>query len=144
MLRMPRSKNPVNEKSKVVSKTAPTKAYPKVTLQTSQTSELAPKVKPKTITRLELAQEVAKVVGRMMEITNRDAETVVTEIIQSMVDALQEGNEIEIRNFGSFRLRSRRARKARNPKTGDSVDVPAKQVVFFTMGKNLRHFLKQQ
>jgi integration host factor subunit beta len=79
----------------------------------------------------------------MMEITNRDAEAVVAEIIQSMIDALQEGNEIEIRGFGSFRLRSRRARRGRNPKTGESVDVPAKRVVYFKMGKDLKHFLTQ-
>ncbi|KAF0250526.1 MAG: integration host factor subunit beta [bacterium] len=102
-----------------------------------------PVPKPNTITRLELAQEVAKAVGSMMEITNRDAEAIVAEIIQSMIDALQEGNEIEIRGFGSFRLRSRRARRGRNPKTGESVDVPAKRVVYFKMGKDLKHFLTQ-
>jgi len=102
-----------------------------------------PAPKPNTITRLELAQEVAKAVGSMMEITNRDAEAIVAEIIQSMIDALQEGNEIEIRGFGSFRLRSRRARRGRNPKTGESVDVPAKRVVYFKMGKDLKHFLTQ-
>lgn len=105
--------------------------------------EVVPVPKPNTITRLELAQEVAKAVGNMMEITNRDAEAIVAEIIESMIDALKEGNEIEIRGFGSFRLRSRRARRGRNPKTGDSVDVPAKRVVYFKMGKDLKHFLTQ-
>lgn len=102
-----------------------------------------PAPKPNTITRLELAQEVAKAVGSMMEITNRDAEAIVAEIIQSMIDALQEGNEIEIRGFGSFRLRGRRARRGRNPKTGESVEVPAKRVVYFKMGKDLKQFLTQ-
>ncbi|MBK7995877.1 MAG: integration host factor subunit beta [Blastocatellia bacterium] len=102
-----------------------------------------PVTKPNTITRLELAQEVAKAVGSMMEITNRDAEAIVAEIIQSMIDTLKEGNEIEIRGFGSFRLRSRRARRGRNPKTGESVDVPAKRVVYFKMGKDLKLFLTQ-
>jgi integration host factor subunit beta len=84
-----------------------------------------------------------KAVGSMMEITNRDAEAIVAEIIQSMIDTLKEGSEIEIRGFGSFRLRSRRARRGRNPKTGESVDVPAKRVVYFKMGKDLKLFLTQ-
>jgi len=94
--------------------------------------------KPVTTTRVELSQEVAKAIGRMMEITNRDAEAIVAEIIQSMIDSLKEGNEIEVRGFGSFRLRKRNARRGRNPKTGEAVDVPVKQVVYFKMGKDLK------
>lgn len=106
-------------------------------------TEAAPKTKealpkPNTITRLELAGEVAKAVGRMMEITNRDAEAIVSEIILSMTDALKSGDTIEIRGFGVFRQRSRRARRGRNPKTGEPVDVPNKQVVYFKMGKDLK------
>jgi len=108
---------------------APTKAYPKVKVA---------EPKPVTITRLELAAEVSKAVSRMMEITGKDAEAIVAEIIQSMIDSLKEGNEIEVRGFGSFRLRSRRARRGRNPKTGEAVDVPSKQVVYFKMGKSLK------
>jgi len=110
-------------------KNAPTKAYPKVKI---------PEPKPVTITRLELAQEVAKAVSRMMEITGKDAESIVAEIIQSMIDSLKEGNEIEVRGFGSFRLRTRNPRRGRNPKTGEAVDVPSKQVVYFKMGKSLK------
>jgi integration host factor subunit beta len=115
----------------------------KAEVSSAKAVKAAPAPKPNTITRLELAQEVAKAVGNMMEITNRDAEAIVAEIIQSMIDSLKEGNEIEIRGFGSFRLRSRRARRGRNPKTGDSVDVPAKRVVYFKMGKDLKLFLTQ-
>jgi integration host factor subunit beta len=94
--------------------------------------------KPKTISRLELAQEVAKAVGQYMEITNRDAEMIVAEIINAMTDSLKEGNEIEIRGFGSFRVRSRNARNGRNPKNGAPVKVPSKSVVYFKMGKGLK------
>ena len=94
--------------------------------------------KPKTISRLELAQEVAKAVGQYMEITNRDAEMIVAEIINSMIDSLKEGDEIEIRGFGSFRLRQRNPRNGRNPKTGEAVAVPSKSVVYFKMGKGLK------
>jgi integration host factor subunit beta len=94
--------------------------------------------KPKTITRTELTQEVAKAVGQYMEITNRDAEEIVSEIINSMIKALKEGDEIEIRGFGSFRVRSRNARNGRNPKNGMPVKVPSKNVVYFKMGKGLK------
>ena len=94
--------------------------------------------KPKTISRQELAQEVAKVVGNYMEITNRDAEAIVAEIINAMTDSLKEGQEIEIRGFGSFRLRLRNPRNGRNPKNGMPVKVPSKSVVYFKMGKGLK------
>lgn len=137
---MPRSTTKTTKEAAKTAKASTTTATTK-----AKAAKVAPPPapKPNTITRLELAQEVAKAVGSMMEITNRDAEAVVAEIIQSMIDALQEGNEIEIRGFGSFRLRSRRARRGRNPKTGESVDVPAKRVVYFKMGKDLKHFLTQ-
>ncbi|MBL8194770.1 MAG: integration host factor subunit beta [Blastocatellia bacterium] len=73
-----------------------------------------------------------------MEITNRDAEMIVAEIINSMVDSLKTGDEIEIRGFGSFRLRQRNPRNGRNPKTGEAVTVPSKSVVYFKMGKGLK------
>jgi integration host factor subunit beta len=59
------------------------------------------------------------------------------------VDALQEGNEIELRGFGAFRLRTRNPRIGRNPKSGTPVDVPGKTIVFFKMGRDLKEFLKQ-
>ncbi|MFY9227656.1 MAG: HU family DNA-binding protein [Blastocatellia bacterium] len=108
------------------------------------TPALAPKPKkqaqpkPKTISRIELAHEVAKAVGQYMEITNRHAEMIVAEIINSMIDSLKEGNEIEIRGFGAFRIRSRNARNGRNPKTGEAVAVPSKSVVYFKIGKGLK------
>ena len=100
-----------------------------------------PQPKPKTITRTELIQEVAKAVGQYMEITNRDAEAIVAEIINAMTDSLKEGNEIEIRGFGAFRIRKRQARHGRNPKTGAPVAVPSKAIVYFKIGKTLKQIL---
>ncbi len=100
--------------------------------------------KPVTITRLELAHEVARAVSQYMEITGQEAEAIVSEIIQSMIDSLKEGNKIEIRGFGSFRLRSRRARRGRNPKTGATVEVPSKSVVYFKLGKELKEILLEK
>lgn len=103
-----------------------------------------PEPKPNTITRRELSQEVAKTVGRMMEITNQDAEAIVAEVIQSIIDELLEGNKIEIRGFGAFKSRSRRSRRGRNPKTGEPVDIPSKRIFFFKMGKDLKEILTEK
>ena len=54
--------------------------------------------------------------------------------------ALNRGEKIELRGFGSFRLRERDARRGRNPKTGEPVDIPAKRVPYFKPGKELKEF----
>ena len=128
------SKSNIKTNIKTSSKASATKPYPKVKV---------PEPKPLTVTRVELAEQVAKAVGRMMEITQRDSEAIVAEILTSMVEGLKKGDKIEIRGFGSFRLRVRQARHGRNPKTGESVDVPSKTIAYFKMGKHLKDFLKQ-
>lgn len=59
-------------------------------------------------------------------------------LIELMVDTLADDGRVEIRGFGSFCLRHRKARTARNPRTGDSVEVCAKAVPYFKPGKALR------
>ena len=61
--------------------------------------------------------------------------------LKSVVGALQNGQEVEIRGFGSFRFRNRAPRKGRNPKTGEKVDVPPKKIPYFKMGKELKALL---
>ena len=97
--------------------------------------------KPKTITRTELIQEVARAINEHMQITYRDAEEIVNEIINSMTDSLKAGEEIELRGFGAFRIRTRNPRHGRNPKNGASVEVPSKNVVYFKQGKDLKQTL---
>jgi integration host factor subunit beta len=63
---------------------------------------------------------------------------VVNLFLQCIMDALGEGDKVELRGFGSFRLRPRAPREGRNPKTGATVAIPAKQVPWFTVGKALR------
>jgi integration host factor subunit beta len=55
--------------------------------------------------------------------------------VPQLVDSLQAGDNVELRGFGSFRLRHRQARAGRNPRTGDTVQIPAKAVPAFTAGK---------
>ena len=63
---------------------------------------------------------------------------VVDAMIEAMTKALANGGKVEIRGFGKFTVRQREARKARNPRTGDMVEVPAKRVPYFKPGKELK------
>jgi integration host factor subunit beta len=78
------------------------------------------------------------------DLTRRDGEIIVETLFDSVIGALKSGDKIEIRGFGSFRTRQRKARTGRNPKTGDKVDVPAKRVPFFKPSKELRDAVNPQ
>ena len=64
-------------------------------------------------------------------------------VFKSIINALHRGDKIELRGFGSFRIRQRESRKGRNPKTGERVDVPAKKVPYFKPGKELKALINQ-
>ncbi len=81
---------------------------------------------------------IEAITGRMAHLPARDVEVVVNTIFDTMTEALTGGERIEIRGFGSFSVRHRRARTGRNPKTGVAIDVPPKRVPFFTVGHELR------
>ena len=87
------------------------------------------------VTKSELVQAVSE---RSPDLTRRHAEMVVNTIFECMRDALVEGDRIEIRGFGSFHVRLRGPRTARNPRTGAVVDIQEKRVPFFKVGKELR------
>lgn len=74
-------------------------------------------------------------------LTKKQTEIVVNMLFDSIKDALATGDKIEIRGFGSFRIRARRNREGRNPKTGQSVEVPQKKVPFFKAGKELKELV---
>ena len=83
------------------------------------------------MTKAELVDHVAATV----QLPKHQIETVLTQFLQGIMDALQAGDKVELRGFGSFRLRHRQAREGRNPRTGDTVPIPAKAVPSFTAGK---------
>jgi integration host factor subunit beta len=87
------------------------------------------------MTKRDLIDEVNK---RFPHLSRRDSEVIINAIFDSMVDALSQGDRIEIRGFGSFVVKHRRARQGRNPKSGALVSVAAKRVPFFKVGKELR------
>jgi integration host factor subunit beta len=86
------------------------------------------------MTKAELVDKVAAT----LQLPKYQTETVVNLFLQCIADALRAGDKVELRGFGSFRLRHRAPRTARNPKTGAPVQISAKQVPWFTVGKVLR------
>jgi integration host factor subunit beta len=86
------------------------------------------------MTKADLVEEVTQI----GDLTRRDGEVVVDTVFDAVIQALQAGDKIEIRGFGSFRIRQRKPRTGRNPKTGDKVEVPAKRVPYFKPSKELR------
>ena len=91
------------------------------------------------MTKAELVEDVA----RAAELTKKDAERLVEIVYESIIDTLNQGEKIELRGFGSFRVRERGARRGRNPKTGDPVDIPAKRVPYFKPGKELKELINE-
>ncbi len=89
------------------------------------------------MTKADLVEQVTA----LGDLTRRDSEVIVETIFDSVIHALQSGDKIEIRGFGSFRIRSRNARTGRNPKTGAKVEVPAKRIPYFKPSKELRHLI---
>ena len=87
------------------------------------------------MTKRDLIDEVNK---RFPHLSRRDSEVIINAIFDSMVESLAQGDRIEIRGFGSFVVKHRRARQGRNPKSGALVSVAAKRVPFFKVGKELR------
>lgn len=77
------------------------------------------------------------------QLTQKDIEFAVNQIIDSMTESLAVGDRIEIRGFGSFSLNERAARKGRNPKTGEAVSLEAKKVPHFKPGKQLRDLVDE-
>lgn len=87
------------------------------------------------MTKREIIEEL---LSRRQSFSHRESETIVNAIFDAMAGELARGERIEIRGFGSFGVKERRARQGRNPKSGEFVDVAAKRVPFFRAGKELR------
>ena len=89
------------------------------------------------MTKAELVEQVA----RNTQVTKKHAERIVNTVFESIVDSLRDGEKIELRGFGSFRIRERGSRIGRNPKTGARVNVPSKKIPYFKPGKQLKELL---
>jgi integration host factor subunit beta len=81
---------------------------------------------------------IARLAEEYPDLRPDDLERVVSTVLEEIGDALARGDRVELRGFGAFSVRHREARKGRNPRTGESVQVEAKSVPFFRPGKELR------
>ena len=84
--------------------------------------------------------DLVELVATHVHLTKKDTEFVVDSILDSISKALasKDDGKVELRGFGSFRIRKRRARQGRNPQSGEPVQVPPKRVPFFKPGKELK------
>ncbi|MBK8726630.1 MAG: integration host factor subunit beta [Holophagaceae bacterium] len=90
-----------------------------------------------TLTKADLSKQLMD----KLELGKKEADLLVNTFLESIVASLRNGEGVELRGFGSFRLRDRRARVGRNPRSGQSIKVPPKRVVYFKLGKELRNKL---
>ena len=86
---------------------------------------------------------IQKIAASREHLYQRDAERIVNIVLGEIVDALARGDRVELRGFGAFTVKYRAPRKARNPRTGQTVFVEEKYVPFFKSGKELRERLNR-
>lgn len=87
------------------------------------------------MTKSELVEMVS---SRVTAFSRRDIELIVDTLFQSMSDNLSSGDKVEIRGFGSFKIKERDGRQGRNPKSGENIFIQPKRVPFFKAGKEIR------
>jgi len=87
------------------------------------------------LTKADIVDKIASATG----LTKVETEAVVDGFISTVIEALQQGNNIEIRGFGSFKVKKRKGRVARNPRTGEQVMVAEHYVPIFKVSKDLKH-----
>ena len=89
----------------------------------------------------------SELIARLAELNpslyHGDLEKLVNTVFDTITEALENGDRVELRGFGAFSLRERKARVGRNPRTGEAVSVDAKTIPFFKMGKGMRERLNK-
>ena len=82
--------------------------------------------------------ELVAQVAEQVEMSKKDVEKLVNVLFGTIEDALKEGEKVQLVGFGTFEVRDRKARKGRNPQTGDEIEIPATRVPAFKAGKTLK------
>jgi nucleoid DNA-binding protein len=90
------------------------------------------------MTKAELVDQVAAAV----QLPKHQTDAVITRFLQTIMEALHAGESVELRGFGRFRLRHRQPRAGRNPRTGGTVQIPAKTIPAFTAGKAFQELVQ--
>jgi integration host factor subunit beta len=87
------------------------------------------------MTKSELIEAVS---ARVKSFSKKDVEVIVDSLFNSMTESLSRGEKVEIRGFGSFKIKERDGRQGRNPKSGENIFIEPKRVPFFKAGKEIR------
>ena len=82
--------------------------------------------------------DLVNAVAEKTELSKKDAAKAVDAVFETVMDSLSEGEKVQIIGFGNFEVRERKARKGRNPQTGEEIQIPASTVPAFKAGKALR------
>ncbi len=93
------------------------------------------------VTRMTKSELIARLAEQNPSLYHRDLEQLVNTVFETITKALEDGDRVELRGFGAFSVRERKARIGRNPRTGEPVNVEAKRMPFFKMGKGMRERL---
>jgi nucleoid DNA-binding protein len=88
-------------------------------------------------------KDMARAIAEEMGIPQAQSAAIVQRIFDGITDTLLRVGRLELRNFGVFEVRERKARRARNPRTGEAVDVPAKLVVTFKPGREMEERVRR-
>lgn len=92
------------------------------------------------MTKSDLIQRIAERVN----LTKKDTSIVVNTLLTGVIETLRAGDKVELRGFGSFRVKQRNSREVRNPRTGDKLNIPAKNIPFFKPSKELKELVDSQ
>ncbi len=79
--------------------------------------------------------ELVDAVASKAEVTKKDADKIISAVVESIMEAVSSGDKVTLVGFGSFERRHRKAREGRNPKTGEKMEIPATEVPAFSAGK---------
>ena len=88
-------------------------------------------------------KDMAKAIAEEMDLTQMQAKEIIQRVLDGITETLVQEGRIELRNFGVFEVKKRKPRKARNPRTGENVKVPAKLVVTFKPGREMEERVGQ-
>jgi nucleoid DNA-binding protein len=89
-------------------------------------------------------KEIVRSIAEKLDLTQLETKSIVQNVFDCLAETLVTEKRIELRNFGVFEIRKRKARKARNPRTGEEVQVKEKNVVVFKAGKTLEDTLRKK
>ena len=85
--------------------------------------------------------DIVEIISEKTGFTAKDVKIVIEQFLDEIKDCMKENNHLEIRGFGTFKVKNHKARKARNPKTNQEVYVPSKKKAFFKVSKELNTLL---